>query len=99
MLGVISDIEFPREGELDPLAGAEFARRVKEAWPDIPVLLQSSRPESEALAREVGAEFLLKGSPTLARTTCGDFMVENFAFGDFVFRLPDGTAVGRAPAT
>ena len=24
-------------------------------------------------------------------------MLENFGFGDFVFRLPDGTEVGRAP--
>ena len=65
MLGVISDIEFPQEGRLNPLAGAEFARKVKSAYRDIPVLLQSSRPDSEAVAREVGAEFLLKGSPTL----------------------------------
>lgn len=95
VLGVISDIEFPQEGRLNPEAGAEFARRVKQAWPDIPILLQSSRPESEALAAEVGADFLLKGSPTLL-TDLRRFMVDNFAFGDFVFRLPDGTPLGRA---
>ncbi len=95
VLGVISDIEFPQEGKLNPEAGAEFARTVKQAWPDIPILLQSSRPESEALAREVGAEFLLKGSPTLLNDL-RRFMVDNFAFGDFVFQLPDGTPLGRA---
>ena len=95
VLGVISDIEFPREGRSNPKAGAEFARTVKQAWPDIPILLQSSRPESEALAREAGADFLLKGSPTLL-ADLRRFMVDNFAFGDFVFRLPDGTPLGRA---
>ncbi|MDD1756598.1 MAG: hypothetical protein LUQ39_07170, partial [Methanomassiliicoccales archaeon] len=95
VLGVISDVEFPQEGRLNPEAGAEFARRVKQAWHDVPVILQSSRPESEALAREVGAEFLLKGSPTLLEDL-RRFMVDNFFFGDFVFQLPDGTPVGRA---
>ena len=95
VLGVISDIEFPQEGRLNPDAGAEFARTVKRAWPDVPILLQSSRPESEALAREVEADFLLKGSPTLL-TDLRRFMVDNFAFGDFVFQLPDGTPLGRA---
>ncbi len=95
VLGVISDIEFPMNGKLHPEAGAEFARRVQAAWTDIPVLLQSSRSESEALARSVGAEFLLKGSPTLL-TDLRRFILENFSFGDFVFRTPDGAVVGRA---
>ena len=95
VLGVISDIEFPQEGRLNPLAGAEFARKVKSAYSDIPILLQSSRPDSEAVAREVGAEFLLKGSPTLLEDL-RRFIVKYFAFGEFIFRLPDGTVVGRA---
>ena len=95
VLGVISDVEFPQEGELNPKAGMEFARRVKEAWKDIPILLQSSRPDGEATAREVGADFLLKGSPTLLEDL-RRFVVDNFFFSDFVFRLPDGTPVGRA---
>ena len=95
VLGVISDIEFPRGGEPCPTAGLELARRVRGQWPDIPVLLQSSRPENADVARQVGAEFLLKGSPTLLHDL-RRFMVEHFAFGDFVFRMPDGTEVGRA---
>ena len=95
VLGVISDIEFPRGGKLDPRAGAEFARMVHDAWPDVPVILQSSRSESASLAAEVGALFLLKGSPTLLNDL-RRFMIESFSFGDFVFRMPDGTVVGRA---
>ncbi|RMF71923.1 MAG: histidine kinase [Acidobacteria bacterium] len=95
VLGVISDIEFPRAGEPCPTAGVELARRVRDQWPDVPILLQSSRPENAEVAREVGAEFLLKGSPTLLHDL-RRFMVEHFAFGDFVFRMPDGREVGRA---
>ncbi len=95
VLGVISDVEFPVEGQLDPQAGTKLAQKVNEAYSDIPVLLQSSRPESEAQAREVNAAFLLKGSPTLLQDL-RRFIVENFFFGDFIFRLPDGTPVGRA---
>jgi CheY-like chemotaxis protein len=95
VLGIISDIEFPREGELDPEAGVLFARRVKEAWPDIPIVLQSSRPDNEARAHSVGAAFLRKGSPTLLHDLQA-VMSEQFSFGDFVFRLPGGTEIDRA---
>ena len=95
ILGIISDIEFPRDGELAPLAGVELSRRVREEQPDIPIMLQSSRSENEALAKEVGASFQLKGSPVLLQQL-RHFIAENFGFGDFVFRLPDGTALGRA---
>lgn len=95
ILGVISDIEYPRRGSLEPRAGVEFARKVHAAWPDIPVLLQSGKPENERLARSVGAAFALKDSPTLLNDL-RQFMVDNFAFGDFIFRMPDGTEVDRA---
>jgi CheY-like chemotaxis protein len=95
ILGVISDITFPNGGTLAPEAGVEFARVVRARQPDVPVMLQSSDPENEALARSVGAAFLLKGSPMLLHQLRA-FMVENFGFGDFVFRLPGGAEVGRA---
>ena len=95
VLGVISDIEFPRGGVMCAEAGVEFARAVREAHPDVPVALQSSVSENQALAESVGAAFLQKDSPVLLQDL-RRFMVENFGFGDFVFRLPDGTEVGRA---
>ncbi len=45
LLGVISDVEFPRGGELTPEAGFELARMVRETVPDVPIVLQSSRTE------------------------------------------------------
>lgn len=95
VLGVIADIAFPREGLMCQEAGVDFARAVREAHPDVPVALQSSASENRALAEAIGAAFLQKNSPVLLQDL-RRFMVEQFGFGDFVFRLPDGTEVGRA---
>ncbi|MCH7823974.1 MAG: histidine kinase, partial [Acidobacteria bacterium] len=95
VLGIISDVDFPRGGKKCPDAGIQFAARVRELMPDVPVVLQSGKPENEELARQAGRAFLLKGSATLLRELRA-FMLENFGFGDFVFRTPDGEEVGRA---
>jgi CheY-like chemotaxis protein len=85
VLGIISDVQFPRAGVKSPEAGAEFARQVGAAYPDIPIILHSSRPENEALATSVDANFLLKGSPLLLQEL-RKVMLQDFAFGDFVFK-------------
>lgn len=95
MLGLISDVEFPRGGRVTRGAGFELARAARQAIPDLPILLQSSRIEFAAEAHEMNASFLRKYSDTLL-ADLRRFMVEHFAFGDFVFRLPDGEEVGRA---
>ncbi|MGD8328215.1 MAG: PEP/pyruvate-binding domain-containing protein [Acidobacteriota bacterium] len=95
VLGVVSDVEFPKDGVSCPDAGLQFAEKVRELMPDVPVVLQSGKQENEALAHAAGRSFLLKGSPTLLREL-RKFMLENFGFGDFVFLMPDGTEVGRA---
>ncbi|HEY7818549.1 MAG TPA: DUF5752 family protein, partial [Vicinamibacteria bacterium] len=95
ILGIISDIQFPREGVIRPDAGFELAREVRRLRPDLPIMLQSSRPQNEARALEMSASFLLKGSPTLLHQV-RKFMAESLRIGDFVFRLPDGTEVGSA---
>jgi CheY-like chemotaxis protein len=95
VLGIISDIRFPRQGALDDRAGLELARRVRAELPDLPVLLQSSNPDNEAAAHQLGAAFIWKLSPSLLHDL-RRFMVEHFSFGDFVFRTPDGREAARA---
>jgi len=95
VLGVISDIEFPRGGELDKEAGFEVTRQIKESHADIPGLLQSRDVSARARAEALGAQFLQKGSAVLLHEL-KRFMVHHFGFGDFIFRLHDGTVVGRA---
>lgn len=95
MLGVISDIDFPRNGVEDPQAGIEFANAVRQEKPDLPVLLFSNVQENQGLAQKAGASFVLKNSPFLLQEL-QQFMIRYFSFGDFIFCLPDGTEVGRA---
>lgn len=95
ILGVISDIEFPRGGVLDRFAGVRLIEYVRSRRRDIPIVLQSSIAENEKLAEELDAMFLLKGSEVLLHDL-RRILKESFGFGDFVFRLPDGTVVGRA---
>ena len=95
LLGIISDVDFKRKGKQNPKAGIEFVKAVKKEREDIPILLQSNEPSNESKAFSIGASFLLKNSPTLLNDL-RRFMVEQFSFGEFVFRQPDGSAVGSA---
>ena len=95
ILGVISDINFNKNGKKDPKAGFKFAKNVKKRHSDISVLLQSTDPKNKGKAEELGASFLLKGSPTLLNDL-KKFIRRNFGFGDFVFRDAQGNEVARA---
>ena len=47
ILGIISDIEFPKDGKLNRQAGLEFAREVRRKRPEVSIMLQSSLPKNE----------------------------------------------------
>jgi CheY-like chemotaxis protein len=95
LFGLVSDVEFPWEGKLNPEAGLELARMVKSLVPDAPVVLQTSRTEFRPRAHAEGYAFLRKRSPTLLKDL-SEILTDHFGFGDFVFRLPDASEVGRA---
>ena len=95
IFGIVSDVEFPWDGKLSPEAGFELARMVKSLTPDVPVVLQTSRPEFRPRAHAEGYSFLRKRSPTLMKDL-RRILTDQFGFGDFVFRMPDQQEVGRA---
>ncbi len=95
LVALIGDIGIPRNGSLDERAGLDFARRLKDSLPDLPMLLHSAEPENAAAAEELGVLFFDKGSRKIVRTV-KSFLAEQLGFGSFVFRLPDGTEVARA---
>ena len=94
-LGVISDVRFPRGGQLDSSAGVDLSRLIKNKIADLPILLTSSDPKNKAKADAAGAAFADKNSPLLHRHI-RSFLLDHLGFGDFVFRLPDGREVARA---
>ena len=95
VLGVISDIAFPRNGKLDNRAGIKFAHAVKSDISDIPIMLTSNDARHEDDAKNAGAGFVLKDSPTL-NSELQHFMQNHFGFGDFIFKDSEGYEVGRA---
>ncbi|MCB2199304.1 histidine kinase [bacterium] len=95
VMGVISDVEFERNGEKDSNAGATFVAEVKKRQPDMPVLLQSFRQDMDGEAEEIGAGFIRKDSPTLLKELKA-FLTEQLGFGDFRFLSSQGEEVDRA---
>ena len=95
LFGVIADVAFPRAGQRDLQAGITFIRHIKLELPDVPALLQSSDASNGQLAEQIGARFLHKLSETLLQDV-RSFMLDNFGFGEFVFRMPDMREVARA---
>ena len=94
LLALISDLGFPRQGKLDPRAGLQLARRVRQQMPDLPIVLQSADEKYAAEAVELGM-FVTKNSPSLLQQV-RDFLIEHLGFGPFIFRLADGSEVARA---
>lgn len=95
LLGTICDMRFPRGGRLDPDAGRDFIRLVRDNQADAPVLLQSGEPRHAEVARELKVHFADKNSKELL-ARLGEFIRNNFGFGPFRFQLPDGKRLAEA---
>ena len=94
LLGVISDIRFPRQSVLRERAGVSLIRQVHKKRPGAPVLLQSREAQAQDLAEQLNTFWVDKRSPGFLKAI-REFMETQFGFGDFVFRL-DGEEVARA---
>ena len=94
ILGLISDVHFPKDGELSPLAGLELATLVRASKEDLPILLQTNETDIAKKAEKLRAKVARKGSPRLLHEV-ERFITQNFGFGDFVFRMEDGTEITR----
>jgi len=95
LLGIITDVSFPRDGELDFEAGIRLAESIRERDEDLPILVQSMERAHEEKALGVGAEFMSKQSPHLLEDL-RQYILDHFGFGDFIFKLPDGSQIARA---
>ncbi len=85
--GVITDMSYTRHGVKEEYAGLRFAKRIKTDNKYTPILIQSSDAENEKYAKKIKVGFINKNSKTLSREL-RDFIVNYFAFGDFIFVDP-----------
>lgn len=95
MLGVITDVRYKKNNKEDAEAGFKFHEHIKKDNKHLPVLIQSSEIENKKRADEIGALFISKNSSKLNKEL-STFIKRKFAFGDFVFREPDGSILGKA---
>ncbi|MCP4337829.1 MAG: phosphoenolpyruvate synthase/pyruvate phosphate dikinase [Desulfobulbaceae bacterium] len=95
VFAVISDATFRRKGRVDTEAGFEFLRVIRSEIRDLPLLMVSTEQQNRVLAERVPAVFIDKKSP-LIRDELHEFFLNHLGFGDFIFRMPDETAIGHA---
>ncbi len=95
MLGIITDMSYPRNGEKDKYAGIKLCEKIKRDDGFMPILLQSTDSEAEGLAEKLAVGFINKNSKTIS-VELKHFIREYFAFGDFVFVDPEtGNEIDR----
>lgn len=92
---VISDATFPRGGRADAQAGFDFLRTIRSEIPDLPLLMVSTEQQNRVEAERIPAVFIDKNSP-LIKDELHNYFLKNLGFGDFIFRMPDQTAIGHA---
>lgn len=95
VLGIISDVRFPRNGILDENAGVDFLREVTAKRCDIPMLFASNEPENREKAEAVSDYFVDKNSPDMLADV-RSFVKEHLGFGDFIFRDLNAKEIARA---
>jgi DNA-binding response OmpR family regulator len=88
VLGIISDVSYKKDNMTDENAGIELCKVVLADDAKIPFLIQSSSNKHKIIAEELGAGFIDKYSKSLS-LQLRNFIIQNFAFGPFVFRNPE----------
>ncbi|MDY6788326.1 MAG: PEP/pyruvate-binding domain-containing protein [candidate division WOR-3 bacterium] len=94
LIGMISDIRFPKNGEINEKAGMMLKDDVREKLPGLPIMLQSSKKDFKEESESDNIVFMHKHSKTLAKEI-RDFMHNHLGFGDFVFKDTDYKPIAR----
>ncbi len=98
LLGIISDVSFKKGDGRDKESklGIKLVEQLRKEDPYLPALLQSSDLSNAVLADKLGVGFMHKYSKSLS-LELRNFIIRNFAFGEFIFRDPVTLKeVGRA---
>jgi CheY-like chemotaxis protein len=88
VLGVITDVRFPRGGRKDGMAGIRLCEHIRKEDPFVPLVIQSSESENMAYAGKFGASFIDKNSKKMD-VDLRQVVSDNFGFGDFILLNPE----------
>ncbi|NNL41750.1 MAG: phosphoenolpyruvate synthase/pyruvate phosphate dikinase [Desulfobacterales bacterium] len=95
LFGVIAGNLLLKNSEMVADAGFQLLSKIRDEFPDLPLLLIDNDPKNREKANEIPAVFLDKNSPRLLAELHSFFMT-NLRFGDFIFRMPNGKEICRA---
>lgn len=88
ILGVVSDVRFPRNGVIDGEAGIKLCSYIRSKDKFLPIIIESSEDKNKPLAEGMGAYFINKNNETM-HLELKDAVTTNFGFGDFNFINPE----------
>ena len=95
IFAVISDVRFPKEGVVTDDAGIHLMQRFRYEAPDLPILMLSTDQDNKEKVKAIPAVFAGKRVSTMGEDIQA-FFLDYLGFGDFIFRMLDGTETGRA---
>jgi CheY-like chemotaxis protein len=95
LLCVISDMRFPKSGTLSNTAGFDLIQYVKNEFPNLPTVLQSSDPSNAHFAYTLKSSFINKNSESLLQDL-KSFINYYLGFGHFVYRDNKGRQIAVA---
>ncbi|MDR1170631.1 MAG: phosphoenolpyruvate synthase [Prevotellaceae bacterium] len=97
ILGVISDVSFPRNGKTDKTAGIDLYNYIKQHNPFVSYILESSENHNSVYAKELNVPYIDKNNEKTLPNQLKTYLLDNFGFGDFIFRnLESNKEIARA---
>ncbi len=87
LLGLITDVRFPREGKKDSMAGIKLCAEIRKRDEFVPIIIQSSETDNQRYSSRYGATFIDKNSKKM-NIDLREAVSNTFGFGDFIFRNP-----------
>ena len=91
IIGVLSDIRFPRSGKQQK-SGLQLARYIKSKEPYLPILMLSNRSDYKKEALDITGHFISKKSGSLFKEL-KKFMIDNLGFGDLILKKSNGKKI------
>eukprot|EP01029_Cantina_marsupialis_P014276 TRINITY_DN31582_c0_g1_i1.p1 TRINITY_DN31582_c0_g1~~TRINITY_DN31582_c0_g1_i1.p1 ORF type:complete len:1153 (+),score=71.90 TRINITY_DN31582_c0_g1_i1:9673-13131(+) len=95
LLCLISDVKFNKGGVFRDDAGISLVKEIKESYPNLPVIIQSSDVTNATHAFKLKCSFINKNSETL-RHDIRLFIRQFLGFGDFVYKDAEGNEIATA---
>ena len=87
ILGVVTDVRFPKDGELNERAGIDLCSYIRSKDSFLPIIMDSTELKNAAVADLLHVSFLDKSSETF-HLELKEAVTESFGFGDFKFIDP-----------